>query len=222
MVNSNSYIAVPVDAGGKFVRTAIRTVGANNVHEEFVIALPHERQCDNIYKYCSGQLVIGAAADGANVGRMYIENDPDSSVLIAVTKITVKSQLASALATPTAPMVVARRFTFTGNTPSGAALTGALLDSTMTAKDANWNVRTAATGMVITEAGDLAQFLIVAGATAVAYSPPSLSEIRQELDRPIILRAGEGIMMKQSVAGTTSDTRVFVVDVEIEQYTPIT
>lgn len=183
--------------------------------------LLHGRLVNTRLWYHSGALVVAAAADAANVGRIYIENDPDSPVLVAITRVRFSSQMGSALATPTSPRFVLRYFTFTGNTPSGAAITGVEQDSNYGAKDGNWNVRTAATGMTITEGADVASFFTVAGATAVAYSPPSVAEWVSEPDRPLILRPGEGIMLKQADAGTASDTRRVTADFEIEEITQV-
>jgi hypothetical protein len=112
-----------------------------------------------------------------------------------------------------------RRFTFTGNTPSGATLTGALIDSTLPAKNSNWDVRTAATGMVITEAGDICSFFPVTAITAVGACAASVDNLLFEPDEAVILRAGEGIMVKQADAGTASDTRRFSLDLLLEEFT---
>lgn len=216
---TNAYIALPTDGVGKKVDALSLTVAATLVHQQRMIARAHERTLTTRYWFSSGSLVIGAAADAANVGRVYVENDPDSTVLLAVTRIGFTSQHASVLATPTSPRIALRTFTFTGNTPSGAAVTGAKQDSTLAAKDANWNVRTAATGMTITEVADIAVFYPVAALTAVAAATPARDEWKPEPDRPLILRAGEGLMVKQADAGTTADTRVFAVVIEVEEWT---
>lgn len=217
MANLNAYVQVPADGAGKKVRSVVQTMALGDLHSEFVIALTHARQVTNVYNFCSLALVIGASADGANVGRIYVENDPDSTVFIAITRIRFRSQLGSALLTPTSPVISLRRFTFTGNTPSGTAISGSLMDSTMTAKDSNWNVRTAATGMTITEGADIVTFLPTANDTAVGQASPSVDEWAPDRDAPLILRAGQGALVKQVDAGTTSDTRRFIVDIVIEE-----
>ncbi len=216
---TNAYAQLPADGSGRKVDALQTTVAGSLVLRQRMIALQHERILTTAYWYHSGALTVGASADGANVGRVYVENDPDSTVLLAVTRISFSSQLGSALATPTSPRIVIRWFTFTGNTPSGATITGVKQDSSFSAKNSNWDVRTAATGMTITEAGDIRAFYPSAGATAVAYSPSSASEwVPADPTRPIIIRAGEGIMVKQADAGTTSDTRRFSVDFDIEEW----
>lgn len=216
---TNAYAQLPADGSGRKVDALQLTVGGSLVLQQRMIARQHERTLTTAYWFHTGALVVAAAADAANVGRVYVENDPDSSVLLAVTRIRFKSQLGSALATPTSPRIVIRWFTFTGNTPSGAVITGVLQDSSLAAKNSNWDVRTAATGMTITEAGEIAGFYPVAGATAVAYSPASVDEwVPADPTRPIIIRAGQGIMVKQADAGTASDTRRFSVDFDIEEW----
>lgn len=216
---TNAFLGMPLDGVGKKVDALSLTVAANLVHQQRVIARSHERTLTTRYSFNSGSLVIAAAADSANVGRVYVENDPDSTVLIAVTRVRFTSQHASVLATPTAPRIALRTFTFTGNTPSGAAITGAKQDSSLAAKDTNWNVRTAATGMTIAEVADIEVFYPVAALTAVAASTPASSEWKPASDSVLILRAGEGLMVKQADAGTASDTRVFSVTVDVDEWT---
>jgi hypothetical protein len=172
-----SYIQLLADGPGKKVRSRYLTQGSDIVYEQYVQALRHPRTLTTKYWYHSGALVVGASADGANVGRVYIENDPDSTVLIALLRARFTSQQGSALVTATSPRITLRRFTFTGNTPSGATLTGALIDSTLPAKNSNWDVRTAATGMVITEAGDICSFFPVTAITAVGACAASVDNL---------------------------------------------
>jgi hypothetical protein len=216
---TNSYLRVPADGIGKKVRTRQRAIGSDTIEEQYVLALQHERVLTTRYWFHSGALVVGASADAANVGRVYVENDPDSTVLIALTWVRFTSQIGSALVAPTSPRISLKLFTFTGDTPSGAAITGVRSDTTLAAKNANWNVRTAATGMTITEGAAFASFFPTASATAVGYAPPAVDEWRPAPDRALILRAGEGVMVKQEDAGTTSDTRRFTLDFEVEEVT---
>lgn len=214
---TNAILQLPGDGIGKKIDALSLTVGGNLVHQQRVIARRNERTLTTRYSFTTAG-VVGASADSSNVGRVYVENDPDSTVLIAVTRVKFTSQHASVLATPTAPRYVLRSFTFTGNTPSGTQVTGVKQDSTLAAKDSNWDVRTAATGMTITEAGDLDTFYPVAALTAVAASTPHMAEWKPESDVPLILRAGQGLMLKQIDAGTASDTRVWALTVDVEQY----
>lgn len=216
-----SYVQLPADGSGRKIRTRSRTVGSDTVHEQYIQALTHERVLTTRLWYHSGRLTVGASADTSNVGRVYIENDPDSTVVIAITRVRFASQLGSALATPTCPRFVLRYFTFTGNTPSGTQITGVEQDTSYGAKSSNWDVRTTDTGMTITEGADACSFFVTAGATAVGYAPPAVAEWVSEPDRPLIIRAGQGYMLKQADNGTTSDTRVVTADFEIEEFTEV-
>lgn len=215
---TNAYAQLPADGSGRKVDALQLTVGGSLVLQQRMIARQHERTLTTAYWFHSGALTVGASADSSNVGRVYVENDPDSTVLLAVTSIRFSSQIGSALATPTSPRIVIRSFSFTGNTPSGSAITGVLQDSTLAAKNSNWNVRTADTGMTITEAGDICAFFPVANATAVGHGFVADRWEPSDPTRPIVLRAGQGIMVKQADAGTSSDTRRFFVDFDIEEW----
>lgn len=215
-----SYIRLPDDGVGKKTRTRNRTVGADDIHEPYMLALVHERILTTAYYLSTGALVIAAAADAANVGRMYLFNDADSTVLLAVRAIHFSSQMGSVLAVPTSPRITIKRYTGTGTAPSSTETTGTKMDTSLADKNAGWALRNGVTNMgTVTEGAEAMAFYPVASATAVAYSPPSPASRRLEPESAIILRAGEGIMVKQSDAATASDTRRFTVDFEVEQYT---
>lgn len=219
MANIKSYVQVPVDAGGKKLATALQTVGGDDVHLEYVVAQPFDYQITNVYSFSVGNETIGASADATNVGRVYVENDPDSLVIIAVRKIHFTSQVNSALATPTGPFIAVKRFTFTGNSPSGSTIGACLMDTNMTAKNSNWNVRYQSTGMVVTEGVEVTGFYPIASLTAVGNSTPVVDEWKPDPMYPLIIRAGQGIMVQQVNAGTASDTRRFGVVFEIAEVT---
>lgn len=217
---TNAILQLPLDGIGKKIDALQLTVGGNLVLQQRVIARRHERTLTTRYWFSSGALVVGASADAAITGRVYIENDTDSTVLIALTRVAFKSQHASVIATPTAPRFTLRGFTFTQSaSPTGTAIVGVKQDSTLAAKNAKWNVRTAKTNMTVTDVGDIASFYPVAALTAVGAATPTYDLWQPEPDRPLIIRAGEGVMIKQADAGTTSDTRVVSFDIEIEEFT---
>lgn len=217
---TEAYIQLPADGTGKRTRTRSRTIDGATVHEPYSLALLSERVLTTRYFFGSGALVVAAAADSANVGRVYLFNDADSAVLIALTRVTFYSQLGSALATPTSPRFSLKRFTATGTAPSGTEITGAKQDTTLPDKNAGWSVRTTTTNMgTITEGAELMSFMPIAGATAVAYTPASMGLWVPEPNEAVILRAGEGVMVKQADAGTTSDTRRVIVNFQVDEFT---
>lgn len=217
---TNARVTLPLDGIGKSVDMLALTVAATLVHQQRVIARSHERTLTTRYWYDTGSLVVGASADAAQTGRVYIENEVGSGILLAVTTARFHSQHASALVTATAPRIALRTFTFTqSGSPSGAALVGVKQDSTLPNKSALWEARTAKTNMTVTEVGDLAVFYPVVALTAVGACAPISDIWRPEPDRPLILRPGEGLMVKQVDAGTASDTRLVGFSFELEEWT---
>lgn len=217
---TNTYAQLP-DANGTKVDLMGLTVDGALVTRQRQISYMHERILTTRLWYHSGAQLVNAAADAAGVARVFVCQASDSTVLIAVTRMQFQSQLGSALVAVTSPRITAKRFTHTGTSPSGAVIAGCAIDTAYPAKNAKWNVRTANTNMTaIAEGNILTSWFPVASATAVAYSPPAVPPPwMPEPDRPLILRAGEGLMIKQEDAGTASDTRRWFVDIEVEEWT---
>lgn len=215
---TQGYIQLPSEGSGKKVNARHRTVDANDVYEQYVIALPNDRIRVTKLSFPSAALVIQASADGAGVGRHVVANNTGSAALIAVTRVAFQSQLGSALVAITSPRFSLIRFSYTG-TPSGSTVAGCPLDSTDAAKSSAWNAYQATTGMTVTDVATLHSFLPIASATAVGYSPPQKDEWRSETSAPLILRAGEGLLVRQVDAATASDTRRYVVTFDVEEYT---
>ena len=149
----------------------------------------------------TGPYTVGATADVFPAGRWFLVNPAGSAVVGMLGYIYLLSQLGSALAAPTSPRLTVCKFTFTG-TPSGATITPAY-DSQLVVP--TLSLRSAATGMTMAKGADIHSFLPVASATAVGYTPPS--DLTWQPPSPLILRAGEGVMLYQPDAGTVADTR---------------
>lgn len=212
---ADDFIQVAADGVGAKVRTRARTIGANAIEEQYVI-LQREavRACG--YAVHTGAHLILATADAATVGRWWLINPVGSAVLIALRKVSFQSQLGSALATVTSPRITLERFTFTG-TASGATVTVALRRTGDAAPVGS--VRTASTGLTLTAGGAVQAFLPVACGTAVGFTNPSSDEYAPYDDDVIVLGAGEGIVCRQPDAGTTADTRRFVTNLYVEEFT---
>lgn len=127
------------------------------------------------------------------------------------------SQHSTVLATPTAPRIVASRFSFTG-TASGAAVTPARIDAAMPAPITDW--RTAVTGMTVTMGEVLGSAGIVGALTAVGSYEPTNNDIIKPADAEdewIVIKPGNGLVLWQDIAGTTSDTRKFNPTIVIDE-----
>lgn len=204
-------VNLPDDSGnlGKKVRTQTRTVGANTVHEHFFIQA-RQAQVLGVYRLGMPQVTaLAAAQNGTSTGYLWLHVPTAiSNKKVRIRRLSVTSQLATLLATPTAPRITATRFTFTG-TASGASLTPVKIDSGSSASIAD--LRTAVTGLTVTLVGSLGTAPHVGAQTAVgAYAPAEYNIVdpaSEEDDWPI-LAPGEGIVIYQDTAGTASDTRV--------------
>lgn len=215
---TQTYIALPNDGGGKKVRARSRSEGGQTVYEQYVIAALNDRIRTCVQSFVSAANAYTTAAASAGTSPHCVENDVGSSVLIAITRIIFQSQISGAAALPSAPRVIVKRFTFTG-TPSGSVVTGGAFDSNDTAKSSSWNVRSATTGMTVTEAGTVHAFMPIAAATGVGVSTPSLLMWEARPNCPLIVRAGEGVLLRQSSAGGASENRVWIATFEIEEFT---
>lgn len=212
---AEDFVQVQPDGTGAKIRTRARTIGANNIEEQYVILQREAVRSSAYYAHTGAHLVL-AAADAATVGRWWLINPVGSSVLVALRRVSFSSQLGSALLAPTSPRITLERVTFTG-TASGAVTTNAIRKTTDAA--AVSSVRTASTGLTLTAGGVFHAFLPVASATAVGYTAASTDDYDPADDDVIILAAGEGVVCRQPDAGTGSDTRRFVTNLYVEEFT---
>ncbi len=164
----------------------------------------------------SGRFTVTVGADGATAGRLWLLNLVGSAVLIEVRRVEFTSMPTAATVFVTAPRVTVERMTFTG-TPSGATITPVVRDTNDTALVGT--LRTASTG-ITPVAGAIAYGFSVANImTAVGSNVPTLQEWEPAENGRVVLRAGQGIVIRQADAGTASDTRVFQVNLGWAEYT---
>ena len=160
-----------------------------------------------------------AAADAATGGRFWLQNPVGSALIGSVRSIEIQFFAASTfILSTTTPVWTLERFTFTG-TASGAQVTAAKRDSTDPAN--TLTIRTASTGMTITAGAVVTSTPMPAG--IVASSPWILHNIIYtfpEDSRPV-LRAGEGLVMRQSTAGTAAGVRRAQFDLRWEEFTAL-
>ena len=198
-------IVMPADSTGKQIHMRERTVsGPGTVQEEYVIPLS-ARISSGVYLAHAGVRVVTAAADTFPAGSWWLINPVGSVLLVALRYVAFASQAASVLATPTSPRFLLVAFTFTG-TASGATVTPRAATVSGT-PGATGSLRTASTGMTITRTQDVYAFLPWANATAVNGATPQEQPWAPPEDEQLVLAAGEGVVLTQADAGTTSDTR---------------
>lgn len=164
----------------------------------------------------TGKSTVTVAADAATAGRWWVINPVGSSILIELRRVEFVSAPVAATAFVTSPRVTVERVTFTG-TASGAQVTVAQRDSTDTALVGS--MRTASTGLTLTAGAVCYGFTVVPILTAVGVAMPSLQEWEPAENGRVVLRAGQGIVIRQADAGTTSDTRAFQVNLAWAEYT---
>lgn len=175
-----------------------------------------------VYLVSTGNSTVTAAADGASSaggGRFWIINPVGSAVIVSLRAIDWQVNSAgTALIALTAPIFTLERFTFTG-TASGAQLTACKRDSNDAAEVGA--VRTAATGMTITSGATGYGFVVPAQVTATVQYSPVFQRYAPAEDERIVLRAGEGLVVRQSTAGTALDVRAIQLDFTLEEFTAL-
>lgn len=224
LIASPSFAAAPVadklilpsDSGnlGKKMRTQTRTVGADSVHEQFVIPISKESKLGTYYAH-SGILTIPTAAhNGTTTGHLWFQNPVGSAVKCRIRRLRETGQAVSGAIDLTVPRQLFSLFTFTG-TASGATITPAKHDSTDAA--AVCTIRTAVTGMTPTLGGTVRHTGIpgitatAASATIQAQLPPTIYIPWEPDDENalIVIRPGEGLILWSGDASTTANRRLF-------------
>jgi hypothetical protein len=162
------------------------------------------------FKFESGRLTVLAAAHAATAGFFWLINPVGSTTLCYVKKMFATSVPTAVTAFASSPRITVERFTFTG-TATGASITPAKRDSTDATNTCT--LRTASTGMTITAGAVIADFTVPAVLTAVGIAVPIDQWFYDSTDEDdyIVLRAGEGLVVRQADAGSTSDTRLVLV-----------
>lgn len=206
-----SKVTLPDDSGnsGKKIRTQTRVVGSDTVHEHFFQQV-RQAQVLGVYRLGMAQVTaLASAQNGTSSGFLWFHVPTAiTNKKARIRRLSVTSQLATLLATPTAPRLTATRFTFSG-TASGASLTPIKIDASGTA--AVSDLRTAVTGLTVALVGSLGTAPFPGAQTAVgAYAPAEYNIIdpASEEDEWPIFAPGEGFVIYQDTAGTASDTRV--------------
>lgn len=202
------------------VRVRERVIAGATFAEQYVLPIS-TRVRSGTYRADSGPFVVSSGGDGAGVGRLYLAN-PSTTLVVALRKVEFMAAPTAATALVSSPRVTVERFSFTG-TPTGAAIAAAKLrnltqngevaDAAPTAR-----LSTAVTGMTVTAGPVVKSFLVPPILTAVGAAVPVEQDYSPEEDGQIVLGAGEGILVRQADAGTSSDTRKFLVNLAWDEY----
>jgi hypothetical protein len=205
----NTSIRLPDDSGnaGARVRTRTRSVGGSTVHEHLFTPL-RAAEVLGVYRVVlPQQTILQAAQNGTATGFLWFHVPAAvTGKKVRIRKVRVSTQHSTALATPTAPRLVAQLFAFTG-TASGATVAPGKNDSGF--PNAVADLRTAVTGLTVSLGAVVGVYGVVGALTAVGAWVPVDNEAPEsdEEDGWIVLAPGEGIVLYQDVAGTASDTR---------------
>lgn len=210
-------LALDTSNTGKKVRTQTRVVGADTVHSHYFI--PQSLRSKKVFHYSTPlQSVLLAAQDGTTTGFFWLQN-PVASIIDLVVRKTALHFGTTNLAAVTVPRLLLVKFTF-ASTASGATVTPARRKQA----DANAaDMRTAPTGMTsLTLGATIASFVVPQMHAAGQVFHPPVQEWPAGGHDPfedddIILIPGEGAVLYQADAGTTSDPRKFIVNLRAEE-----
>jgi hypothetical protein len=208
-------VILPLDTGntGKKKRTQTRVVGADTVHEDFVIITSKDSKL-GLYRVHSGTLTIPSAAhNGTTTGHLWFSNPVGSAVKGRLRRLRETGQTVAGAIDLTVPRQLFSLFTFTG-TASGTTITPAKRDSTDAA--AVCTVRTASTGMTVTLGATIRHTgvpSIIATATSATIQvtlPPNIYPPWEPGEEECtVIRAGEGVVLWSADASTTASRRLF-------------
>lgn len=206
-----AFIQLPDDSGntGKKNRSQTRVVGANTVHEHFVVCVSKRSYVGFYWANVPFQTIPTAAQNGTSTGNWWLFNPVGSANKITLRRFSTMMQFA-ALGLDLVPgQFRMSLFTFTG-TASGAQITLGKADSTYPAPTAN--LRTAMTGLTITLGATIWEELgpvheLATGGAGVWNPLVGLERNPDDEDAEIILRAGEGVVDWSALALTTANRR---------------
>ncbi len=214
---SNVRLADDASNLGKRVRTQDRLVGATQVHEHFFIPISQRSKRVFHYSPTALQALTAAAQDGTTTAYWWLQNPVGNAWDLIIRKLVAQFGTTNVL-TSTIPRLVCQRFTF-ASTASGASVTPA---RRKTAEAPNAFLRTAPTGMTALTLTEIIASHIVPQmhAAGQVFAPPPFvwpEDHDPFEDDDVILTPGEGAVLYQADAGTTSDPRRFVYTLRAEE-----
>lgn len=208
-----SKILLPDDTAnaGKKIRTQTRVVGADTVHEHFMIPIS-PRRITGLFHFCFSLYTVAAAAQNgttAAIGWLQVPAAATVNARLRFLQMAHTNVVATAIDHTSAPRIAVQRMTHNGGW-SGATLNVAKRATADSANQAD--IRTASTGTTVSLlATQLAWASLVPGADITTSGVLNIQfgeEWRPVLeDEYIELAPGEGLAIYQIDAGTTSDQR---------------
>ncbi len=209
-----SYVQFPSDTAntGKKNRTQTKAVGANTVHEHFMVP-SQGYTVTGRYFACStaSQLVSSVAQVPSTAGHYYLHNSTANTVVGVLRSVEVNySQAGAAIITQSAPLFMLQKYTF-NTAHSGTTIN--IVSAQTSSTTAKLNMRQAPTGATITLVGPVGAAPMPAlVSTAGTYGGTlNLYQAHEHYNRGTALEIspGEGVVLHQLTSGATSDTRVF-------------
>lgn len=193
------------------------TVNVNNT----ITVVPGRRSLRGVYFATSGPLAYTTAADAATGGDLWLVNT-SNTVVVYLREVRYTSNIAALALLTALPIIRMERMTFVG-APSGPIVTPARRDSLDFANTGT--VRTTNAGMApITTGAGIKSFAppssdIIGGLLAANASSavPAEQLFVADLDSFIVLRQNEGIVFRQSTAGSVTENRQYQVDIIWEE-----
>lgn len=211
LIGGRASVAAPADvsADGDVTRLWTTRAGRQRVYTS-------ARRRTGLYYGSLGNTAVGAAADGALVGRFWLINPVGSTVFGAVRRIIFSMSTTTGLLEITTPIFTVERVTFTG-TASGATITPMKRDSSDAGN--SLSIRTASTGLTLTAGAAGHSFQCPAALATTSQNAASQAfPFASDEEEYVILRAGEGIVIRQATAGTVLDTRIANFDLLWEEF----
>jgi hypothetical protein len=210
------YLQMPLDTGntGKKLRTQSKVVGADTVLEYIFVG---GRRAVVLGEYgiaLAQQSVQASAQDATATGFLWAHVPAAiSNKKARIKKVRLSYTTSSTTVAPTGPVIVARKFTFTGTASGAQVAAGDLLDNGVSAI---LDLRTAVTGLTVTAGAVFASSSVPAVLTGVGIVGGVdylLLPVDYE-DEFWMIAPGHGICFYQNVAGTASDPRRFSLDLQ--------
>ena len=181
--------------------------------------LPTKSRATSVGAYLVGgnKINVTVAADSANTGSQYLLNPVGSGKNMAIKRAHISGGAgALSAALLTSPNFQLQRFAFTG-TPSAASQPIVKQDTTM--PDSVANLRNAATGITVTGGATFYNYQLAQVLSPIGQYSPPIAALDLNADSQIILRPGEGIMVRQASVGSLADMRYLQVDWAWEEFT---